>query len=122
MSKILVVEDDQISGDLFTTILQNLGYDANAANSGAAAIDYLRENQPDLAILDVMMPDMNGIDLLRLIRANPKTMDLPVVMYTALDDENWQARAMDAGADDYWIKGGFGCGELEEKLRSRLAV
>jgi DNA-binding response OmpR family regulator len=120
MSRILVVDDDQFAAELFAALLRHLGYEVAFATSGAAALEHLDGGLPDLVILDVMMPELNGVELLRLIRANAKTADVPVVMYSALDDDDWHAQAMDAGAHDYWIKGGFGFGELEERVRSRL--
>jgi CheY-like chemotaxis protein len=120
MSSILVVDDDQFAAEILTALLRHLGYEVTFATSGPAALERLDGGLPDLVILDVMMPEINGLELLRLIRSNSKTAGVPVVMYSALDDDDWQARAMDAGAHDYWIKGGFGFGELEEKVRSRL--
>jgi len=119
---ILVVDDDQAAADSFTAILRHFGYDVMSAASGSAALELLSGGLPDLVILDVMMPDMNGLELLRCIRSNFSIADLPVVMYSALDNEQWRAQARDAGANDYWIKGGFDCGELEEKVRSCLPI
>lgn len=120
MSRILVVDDDQPAGDLLTTILRNFGYQCSSATSGADALQTLAHSRPDLVILDMMMPGMNGLDVLKRIRSDARTADLPVVMYSALDDDEWRARAHHAGACDYWIKGGFDFGELEEKVRMQV--
>lgn len=120
MSTILVVDDDQLAAESFTAFLRHLGYRVSFATSGSAALETLRGDLPDLVILDVMMPDLNGVELLRRIRADVRTATVPVVIYSALDDDQWEAQARDAGARDYWIKGGFGFGELEEKVRSQL--
>jgi CheY-like chemotaxis protein len=119
---ILVVDDDQVAADSFTAILRHFGYQVISVANGAAALEYLGGGLPDLVILDLMMPDMNGLELLRCIRTDLKTAMVPVIMYSALDDEQWRAQARDAGASDYWIKGGFDFGELEEKIRSCLPV
>lgn len=121
MRRILVVDDDQFAAESFTAMLKHLGYDATFATSGPAAVEQLSSSSlPDLVILDLMMPDVNGLETLQRIRANAQTAEVPVVMYSALDDDEWEARAREAGAQDYWIKGGFGFGELEEKIRSQL--
>lgn len=120
MSSILVVDDDQLAAESFTAFLRQLGYQVSFATSGAAAMEQLSGGLPDLVILDVMMPEINGLELLRRIRADSRTAAVPVVIYSALDDDQWEARARDAGAHDYWIKGGFGFGELEERVRTQL--
>jgi CheY-like chemotaxis protein len=120
MSKILVVDDDQQATDAFTAVLRNFGYHATAASSGDEALESLGGPLPDLVILDVMMPGMNGLEVLRRIREDSRTADLPVVMYSALDDDDWQARAKHEGASGYWIKGGLDRGELEEMVRHYL--
>jgi CheY-like chemotaxis protein len=121
MPRILVVDDDQLAAESFSALLKCLGYQATFATSGPAAMEHLiSAGLPDLVILDLMMPDVDGLETLRRIRSDARTANVPVVVYTALDDDDWQARALDAGAHDYWIKGGFGFGELEEKVRSKL--
>jgi DNA-binding response OmpR family regulator len=121
MASILVVDDDAPAGDLVAALLRHFGHEASSACGGDAALERLSGALPDLVLLDLMMPGMNGIEVLRRIRKDARTADLPVVMLSALDDEDWRARAEYAGASDYWIKGGFDVGELEERVRSRLS-
>jgi len=120
MPSILLVDDDPVSADCFAAIFRQLGYAVTAASSGLAALAHLQQSLPDLVILDVMMPEMNGLEVLKQIRTNERTASLPVVMFSALDEDEWRERAVGAGADDYWIKGGFDYGELEQTIRSRL--
>ncbi|HZK79491.1 MAG TPA: response regulator [Humisphaera sp.] len=121
MSRILVVDDDHNAVDLFATILRHHGHQVTAALSGKAALDHLGgETAPHLVILDMMMPNMNGLEVLQQIRADARTADLQVVIFSALDDDEWRDKAVQAGADDYWVKGSFDCGGLEQKVRSRL--
>ncbi len=120
MSKILVVDDDHNAADLFVTILRHYGHQVTSALSGKAALDHLEDAKPNLVILDMMMPNMNGLEVLQQIRADARTADIQVVIFSALDDDEWRDRAVAAGADDYWIKGSFDCGGLEEKVRSCL--
>ncbi len=122
MSNILVVDDDPSAGDLFTAILRSFGYHTTSATSGDEAIESLRTWVPDLVILDVMMPGMNGLEVLKKIRKDERTAEVPVVMFSALDDDDWRARAKEEGATDYWIKGALDQGEIEELLKSALPV
>ena len=120
MSKVLVVDDDPLSSDLFSAILKHFGYETRSACSGDSALQHLGEARPDLVILDIMMPGMNGVEVLRRIRSDARTADLPVIMYSALNDESWRDKARLAGATDFWVKGDFDFGELEEKMRSYM--
>jgi CheY-like chemotaxis protein len=120
MASILVVDDDQPAAELFAAILRHLGYHATSTCSGPQALEHIGTAMPDLVILDMMMPDMNGLEVLKRLRTDEKTAKVPVVMFSALDDDEWRERAAVAGANDYWIKGGFDAGELEERVRSRL--
>ena len=122
MPSILVVDDDAAAGDLVAALIRHFGYEATSASSGDAALESLQGMLPDMVLLDMMMPDMNGIEVLKRIRSDARTADLPVVMLSALDDEEWRLRAESAGASDYWIKGALDVGEMEELLRSRLPV
>src|SRR5579863_7457853 len=116
MARILVIDDDAPAGDLVAALLRHYGHEASAACGGDAALQHLDTNKPDLVLLDLMMPGMNGIDVLRKIRSDQRLSSLPVVMLSALDDDDWRARAEYAGASDYWIKGEFDVDELEEKV------
>ena len=122
MSSILVVDDDPSAAELFSLMLRQMGYHAVSAFSGPAALEHIGTTLPDLVILDMMMPDMNGLDVLRQLRTDARTAGVPVVMFSALDDDEWRDKAARAGANDYWIKGGFDAGELEERVRSRLSA
>lgn len=122
MPSILVVDDDKPTAELFTVILRHLGYHVTPKFSGPAALEHMHMGVglPDLVILDMMMPDMNGLEVLKRVRTDARTASVPVVMFSALDDDEWRERAASAGATDYWIKGGFDAGELEERVRSSL--
>ena len=121
MPSILVVDDDGPAAELYVSLLRIFGYEAVFVTSGFEALRHLGSALPDLVILDIMMPEMNGMDVLRRIKADKRTTCLPVVVFSALDDEEWRQRAANAGARDYWIKGGFDFGELQEKVASCLS-
>jgi CheY-like chemotaxis protein len=81
--KILVVDDDLDSVKLVGMMLQRRGYDIIAAQSGSQALAKAQAENPDLVILDIMMPDVDGYEVCRRLRANPATADLPIIMFTA---------------------------------------
>jgi CheY-like chemotaxis protein len=100
----LIVDDNADQGKPLALILRHCGFDAQFVTSGPAALSRLREQVPGLLIVDLMMPGMTGIDVLREVRTDPRTRGVPVVIYSACSDEKEMARARREGADDYWVK------------------
>ena len=116
--KILVVDD---SGAMLRNVKGWLEdtYQVILANSGAMAIKYLATNRPDLVLLDVMLPDESGYDIVRKLRKNPATKKLPVIMVTAKTAEMDMIKGLDEGADDY-IKKPFSIMELITRVKALL--
>lgn len=104
MSRVLVVEDDVEIREIVVTKLELNGVDVLQAEDGQAGLELAIGSQPDLVILDLSMPRMNGIDLCRAIRANPKTTNTPIIMLTARGQESDIERGFEAGATDYMVK------------------
>jgi pilus assembly protein CpaE len=102
--KILIVDDDIDSLKLIGLMLQRQGYDIVAANNGAQAFSKATGDRPDLIILDVMMPDMDGYEICRRLRANPVTQGIPIIMFTAKTLIDDKVAGFEAGADDYLTK------------------
>ncbi len=102
--KILIVDDDLESIKLVGLVLQKRGYEIAAAQMGTLALEKAEKEHPDLVILDVMMPDMNGCEVCRRLRGNPATADLPIIMFTAKTRVNDKVAGFQAGADDYLTK------------------
>ena len=108
MPFVLVVDDDEPTGDALRRLLGRMGYTAKWASSGAEALDAVQTGLPDLIVLDWMMPGMNGLEVLRRLRANPATQALPVIIYTAASSPAVAQLAADYGAQDCVLKsGGF---------------
>lgn len=104
MTKILIVDDDLESVKLVGLMLERRGYEIAAARSGAQALEKAQSENPDLVILDIMMPDMEGYEVCRRLRANPATATLPVIMFTAKTTVDDKVAGFQAGADDYLTK------------------
>jgi DNA-binding response OmpR family regulator len=102
--KILVVDDDVDSLKLIGLMLQRQGYEVVAANAGQPALQKAYRERPDLIILDVMMPDMDGYEVARRLRAEPTTNDIPIIMFTAKTMVDDKVAGFEAGADDYLTK------------------
>lgn len=104
VEKILIVDDDIDSLRLIGLMLQRHGYEVVAANTGGQALSKAEAEQPALVILDVMMPDMNGLEVCRRLRGNPNTQDVPIIMFTAKTLIDDKVKGFEAGADDYLTK------------------
>ncbi len=116
---ILIVEDEAALSTLLTYNLEKEGFSVRVAGDGEQAIDALAEEQPDLVLLDWMLPHLSGIEICRRIRRDPATSGLPVIMLTAKGEESDRIRGLDTGADDYVTKP-FSPAELVARVRALL--
>jgi CheY-like chemotaxis protein len=108
MAVVLVVDDDEFTCDAIRRLLTRMGYSTACASSGTEALNLLEQVRPDVIVLDWMMPEMDGLEVLRKLRADPKTKDVPVLLYSAADDPAMQKQAAKLGAMECVLKsGGF---------------
>jgi len=119
MARVLIADDDADIRDLVAFKLAQSGHDVTAVEDGAAALRALRAQPPDLALLDIRMPGMSGLDVCRELRAAPETATLPVIMITARSQEGDVEVGFAAGADDYIIKP-FSPRELSSRVNAIL--
>ena len=115
--RILVVDDTELNLKLVSTILLKDGYEVITARNGLEALEVIKAAPPALAILDVMMPDMDGYTLCRRLRQNSTTAKIPIIILTALSGVEDKIKAFDSGADDFLAK------PFEpQELRARIKV
>jgi two-component system chemotaxis sensor kinase CheA len=105
--RILVVEDSLTTRALLKSIISSLGYEVITANDGVEGLNILTENKTDLVLTDIQMPEMDGLELARLIKQDPEIQNIPVVIVTSLDSEDEVRKGMEAGAEAYIKKGEF---------------
>ncbi|NJN68101.1 MAG: response regulator [Chloroflexaceae bacterium] len=103
-STILIVDDESISREAMESLLTNQGYHLVFASTGAEALSLAAQRMPDLILLDIMMPGMDGFEMCRQLRATPLIADIPVIMVTSLDDRDSRLQGIEAGADDFISK------------------
>lgn len=119
MTKVLIVDDDKGATGLIETIIQAAGYEPIVENDSTKAMDVAKRMNPDLILLDLMMPQPTGFQLCRMLRATPGFRFTPIIIITALDDMDSKLVAFGAGANDYITKP-FHVGDLMEKMREFL--
>lgn len=102
--RVLVVDDDEVLRELVTATLERASFEVTTAVDGHTALALIERRLPDLVVLDVMMPDMSGLDVCRQLRADPRTSSLPVIMLTARLHTQHESEGVAADADIYLSK------------------
>ena len=116
---VLVVEDEDALATLLQYNLEKEGYDVTVAGDGEEALLLVEERQPDLVVLDWMLPKVSGIEVCRRLRARPEIRNVPIIILTARGEETDRIRGLDTGADDYVVKP-FSMTELTARIRAVL--
>ena len=119
MTAVLVADDDADIRDLVAFKLEQAGFDVITAEDGPGALSAAQQQVPDIAVLDISMPGMSGLDVCRMLRADPATADMMIIMLTARAQENDVEGGFSAGADDYLIKP-FSPRELTTRVQALL--
>jgi DNA-binding response OmpR family regulator len=119
MANVLIVEDDADIAALIAHYLEKAGHGAETIAEGGRALNHARESQPDLVVLDLMLPGMSGLEICKALRADSKTAGLPIIMLTARGEESERILGLDTGADDYVVKP-FSPNELMARVRALL--
>jgi DNA-binding response OmpR family regulator len=118
---ILIVEDDRLNVRLLTEICHNAGYETRVAMDGETGLEMAEEIRPDLILLDLMLPRLDGFGVLTRLRADPLLADTPVIVVTAIQDTDARTRAVELGADDFLNKP-FKLYDLQTRVRSALQL
>jgi two-component system alkaline phosphatase synthesis response regulator PhoP len=118
-TRVLVVEDDPDISELVARYLEKAGYATTRVASGRDALDAVRSKLPDVIVLDVMLPHIDGLEVCRLLRADDRTATIPIIMLTARAEESERIVGLEMGADDYLAKP-FSPNELVARVRALL--
>lgn len=121
MAKILVAEDDQLLSGSLCQALDDAGHQAVPAYDGEEALAKIKQAKPDLLLLDIMMPKLDGIGVLWELKANPQTEHLPVVVLTNMADTNTISKILEAGGSDYLLKSDESVDQILQKVSEVLA-
>ena len=119
MNKILVIDDDVAINELIKINLEMSGYEVISSNDGIKGFALCKQELPDLVILDVMMPEVDGFTVAKYMRENPSTKEIPILMLTALGQLDDKVKGFNIGVDDYLVKP-FELEELKVRVRALL--
>ena len=120
MKSILLVEDDPFILDIYTTKLKQSGFNVDTAQDGEAAIRKLEENKPDLLVLDIVLPQVDGWEVLRRIKANQELKDLKVIVFSNLGQKEEIEKGMKLGSVKYLIKAHYTPSEIVEEIKKQF--
>jgi diguanylate cyclase (GGDEF)-like protein len=120
-ARVLIVDDHEDNVELLKARLESWGYETASARDGAEALHTIESTLPDLVLLDIMMPKIDGIEVARRVKSNPDLPFIPIIMQTALDSTENKVEGLEAGADDYITKP-IDFPELKARLRSMLRI
>jgi DNA-binding response OmpR family regulator len=116
--KILIIEDDVFLNELMAKKLIEEGFDVIKATNGEEGIDFAKKEKPDLILLDLILPGMDGFEILEKMKEEPETSSIPVIILSNLGQREDIERGFDLGADDYLIKAHFTPDEIIERVRT----
>ena len=120
--KVLFVEDDDGLAEVYVARLDTEGFDVKRVPNGEDALAKALEFKPDLILLDAMMPQVNGFDVLDILRNTPDTANVKVIMLTAISQESDRKRAESLGADDYLVKSQVAIADVVAKIKQHLGL
>lgn len=118
---ILIVDDDYMNREILQAHMSNAGYSVLTANGGLAALEVIKQQPPDIILMDVRMPGMTGYELCAHLKSQPDTLHLPVLLMTAMDDDENLANGSAAGADGF-ISKPFNTNDIQAQIRRLIGV
>lgn len=122
MKKILLVEDDDALANVYLMRLQAEGFAVRRVANGEDALAAAREYEPNLILLDAMMPKVSGFDVLDILRNTPETANVKIIMLTALSQDSDKERAQGLGVDDYLVKSQVVISDVVERIKHHLGM
>ena len=116
-TKILIIEDDPFISSMYATKFEHEGYTVATAADGELGLSMIKTEKPDLILLDILLPKMNGFEILKNSKQDPEIKDIPVILLTNLNQKNEIEQGLAMGASDYLIKAHFTPAEVIKKIQ-----
>jgi DNA-binding response OmpR family regulator len=122
MAKILIVEDDSFISELYAQAMINAGFEVDTASTGTAAVERIAQGNPDLVLLDIMLPDFDGFEVLERVNKEKFQGHMPVIVVSNLSGEESVSRAMGMGVNDYMVKANVTPKDIVLRVKSVLHI
>lgn len=119
---VLIVEDEHSLSDIYKISFTHAGFQVELAGDGIECMNKLQNSKPDIILMDIMMPNMNGLDALKKIKEDEKTKNIPVVMITNLAENTQEARALSLGARAYLVKSRYLPMQIVDEVKNILST
>ncbi|MBW6432076.1 response regulator [Patescibacteria group bacterium] len=119
--KILIIEDDRYISKMYQLKLSLEDYDVQVAENGKQGVDKIKQFMPDIVLLDILMPELDGFEVLKIVKADPVTKEIPVLIMSNLGQEDHVEKGMKLGALGYIVKSQYTPSKVVEKIKSVLA-
>lgn len=120
--KILVVEDDPMISSMYKTKFEADGFEVFTADNGATGLELIKKEEPDIVMLDIILPQLDGFSVLEQIKKDKTTKDIPAIMLTNLSTEEDKEKGKKMGALDYLVKASLTPGQISEKIKKILKI
>jgi len=120
MKRVLLAEDDPFLIDVYTTKLKEVGFKVDVAKDGQIALDFLQKNKPDILLLDIILPRIDGWEILKKIKQEHKFKDLPIIILSNLGQKQEVEKSLALGATKYLIKAHYTPAEIVKEIRKLL--
>ncbi|MFH0906641.1 MAG: response regulator [bacterium] len=121
MKKILIIEDDPFLSEMYADKFNKDGFQADICIDGKIGMDKIKADKPDLILLDIVLPKMDGFEILKEVKGNPELKDIPIILLTNLGQKNEVEKGLSMGADEYIIKAHFTPTAVVAKVKEMLS-
>lgn len=118
--KVLIIEDDKFLTKIYKTKLTNEGFEIDIVMEGSKALEKALEFKPNLILLDIILPNMSGFEVLKKLKENKETKDIPVVILSNLGQDSDIEQGKELGAEDYWVKAKYTINEVVSNIKKEL--
>lgn len=118
--KIIIAEDEPILIEMYKLYFERAGYEVLKANNGRECIDFVKKEKPDIILLDILMPRVDGWEVLKQLKTDPETKQIPILVFSNLGQTQEIQKGLDLGADDYVVKSNMTPKELLEKVEGMI--
>jgi DNA-binding response OmpR family regulator len=122
MAKVLIVEDDTFISEIYAQTLLQAGFEVDTANTGTIAVERIAQGKPDMVLLDIMLPDFDGFEVLERVNKEKLEVRMPIIVVSNLSNEESVSKAMGLGVQDYMVKANVTPKDIAARVKQVLGI